>query len=193
MDPEKLGLDCCQGSEERGPTTRQATAKTKLNLSMVTSTAVRPFAIPVTIGCDHRKHHMVALLDSGASSCFIDQKAVKELGLPVVTKLTPANVEIADGSHISSGMVTHETHPVEVVLGDGHRSLVSFNVIKSSYTVVLGLSWLEKHNPQIDWKQRHMHWAQGHRHGGGGVHIATPRAPPPPPAARSSSKRKQRR
>jgi hypothetical protein len=52
--------------------------------------------------------------------------------------------------------VTHETIILDIVL-EGYHSIIAFNVIKSpSNPVVLGLSWLDKYNPTIDWKTRRL-------------------------------------
>ncbi len=52
------------------------------------------------------------------------------------------------------GDVTHETKPLDIIL-EGHRSTIVFNIINSpSNRLVLGLSWLERINPDIDWKKR---------------------------------------
>lgn len=47
--------------------------------------------------------------------------------------------------------VTHETILIKVATSD-NNILVIFNVIKSlSYPIILGLLWLKRYNPQIDW------------------------------------------
>jgi hypothetical protein len=34
-----------------------------------------------------------------------------------------------------------------------HKEIINFNVIKlGKYKIVLGIPWLSKHNPEIDWK-----------------------------------------
>lgn len=48
--------------------------------------------------------------------------------------------------------VTHRTSPLFLVLLGIHCELVQLNLISSPCTsLVLGHSWLEKHNPQIEW------------------------------------------
>jgi hypothetical protein len=50
--------------------------------------------------------------------------------------------------------VTEETIliPVDIL---GHWERINFNVIKTStYDAVLGLPWLEKHNPTINYRER---------------------------------------
>ncbi len=95
-----------------------------------------------------------AFLDSGASACFIDKNLVKRHNLPIVPKKYPVTVEVINGRPLISGDVTHETKPLDIIL-KGHQSTIVFNIISSpSNPLVLGLSWLEMINPDIDWKKR---------------------------------------
>ena len=94
-----------------------------------------------------KNYRAFALLDSGASACFLDEEFVKSRRIPLVQKPKPVHVEVIDGRPLSSGDVTHETRPIKVTI-DGHDSYIAFNIIRSpSNPVILGLSWLEKYNP----------------------------------------------
>ena len=63
------------------------------------------------------------------------------------------SVEVIDGRPLVSGDVTQETKALDIYI-DQHRSTVVFNVIKSpSNPVILGLSWLDRYNLDIDWKK----------------------------------------
>jgi hypothetical protein len=45
----------------------------------------------------------------------------------------------------------HETPHLEVTFGN-HSGFIVFNMIKTpSAPIILGLSWLERYNSQIDW------------------------------------------
>jgi len=112
------------------------------------------FIIDVYLG--PKNHKVFALLDSGASACFIDEDFVKNQKITLVKKTKPVHVEVIDGRSLISGDITHETIPLDIVIKD-HTSIVTFNVIKSpSNPIILELSWLEKYNPQIDWKSRNL-------------------------------------
>ncbi len=112
------------------------------------------FNIPLKINFHSHNIKVKALLDSGASACFIDKNLVKRHNLPIVLKKSPVAVEVIDGRPLISGDVTHETKPFDIIL-EGHRSTIVFNIINSpSNPLVLGLSWLEMINTDIDWKKR---------------------------------------
>ena len=112
------------------------------------------FIIPLSFS--PQKIKTLALLDSGASACFLDKEFARRHKIPLVIKCKLVHAEVIDGRPLLSGSVTHESKPIEVVF-ENHSSFVIFNIIRTpSNPVVFGLSWLEKHNPSIDWRLRKM-------------------------------------
>jgi hypothetical protein len=107
------------------------------------------------------------LVDSGATSSFIDQTFVAQHNILVVKKLTPVPVEVIDGRTIASGAITHETTLLELCIGT-HTEKIVLNIIstphhpiilglpwlKAHNPIILGLPWLKAHNPIIDWRSR---------------------------------------
>ena len=102
-----------------------------------------------------RDESTVLMLDSGASSEFIDTEFVRRCGIP----LTPSDrtIRLADGT---------------IVPADG-EAMISFTLEPSSrngapipftarftatplegYDAILGMSWLDTHDPIIGWKER---------------------------------------
>jgi hypothetical protein len=97
---------------------------------------------------------MSALVDSDATSFFIDQTFVTQHNIHVVKKSTPVPVEVIDGRTIASGAITHKTTPLELRIGK-HTEKIVLNIISTPHHPVnLGLPWLEAHNPIIDWRSR---------------------------------------
>jgi hypothetical protein len=95
-----------------------------------------------------------ALVDSGATSSFIDQTFVAQHNIPMVKKSTLVPIEVIDGRTIASGAITHETTPLELCI-DKHTEKIVFNIISTPHhPIILGLPWLEAHNPIIDWRSR---------------------------------------
>jgi hypothetical protein len=94
------------------------------------------------------------LVDSGATSSFIDQTFVTQHNIHVVKKSTSIPVEVIDGRTIASGAITHETTPLELCI-DKHTEKIVLNIISTPHhPIILGLPWLEAHNPIIDWRSR---------------------------------------
>jgi hypothetical protein len=95
-----------------------------------------------------------ALVDSGATSSFIDQTFVAQHNIHVVKKSTLVPVEVIDGRTIASSAITHETTPLELCIGK-HTEKIVLNIISTPHhPIILGLPWLEAHNPIIDWRFR---------------------------------------
>jgi hypothetical protein len=91
------------------------------------------------------------LVDSGATSSFIDQTFVAQHNILIVKKSTPVPVEVIDGRTIASSAITHETTPLELCI-DKHTKKIVLNIISTPHhPIILGLPWLEAHNPIIDW------------------------------------------
>ena len=111
---------------------------------------------------------VVALIDSGASQSYVAPETVTlcELNcIPVVLHL-----ELADGSKIQSN---EQAQDVVCTLGETSGKM-TFTVTKllSNVDVVLGMDWLRRWNPVIDWKSQILHvyvnnqWTQVN-----GVHV----------------------
>jgi hypothetical protein len=77
-----------------------------------------------------RNYKALALLDSGASTCSLDEEFIKSHKIPIVEKSKLVHVEVIDGRPLSLGDVTHETRPIKVTTG-GHDSYIAFNIIGS--------------------------------------------------------------
>ncbi len=93
-------------------------------------------------------------MDSGATSSFIDQTFVTQHNIHVVKKSTPVPVKVIDGRTIAPGAITHETTPLELCI-DKHTKKIVLNIISTPHhPIILGMPWLEAHNPIIDWRFR---------------------------------------
>ena len=95
---------------------------------------------------------ILALLDSGANTTFIDKAVAEWLGLTLETLANPICIFNVDGSGNSAGDVTHAVDITVDFLGyrEELRTEVT-NLGKNS--LILGYMWLKKHNPSIDWEK----------------------------------------
>lgn len=126
------------------------------NLSSVTSPSLTYFVFNVTICLENEERNVLALIDTGATGCFMDESFFASLNLTPVSKIRPYNVELVDGSNASSGPVQLETPPVRARIS-GFDDYVTSGLISSPrFPLILGLPWLQRANPQIDWKTSSM-------------------------------------
>lgn len=93
-----------------------------------------------------------ALLDSGATSNFIDRAFCQRHRLQVIQKAQPYKLWVIDGRPIKSGTVSHSV-VMSMSVGT-HRFTINLDVTAlGSYPVVLGTPWLRRFNPTINWKR----------------------------------------
>ena len=92
------------------------------------------------------------LLDSGANATFIDKAVAEQMGLMLEVLANPIRVFNVDGSHNSAGDVTHAVNLTVDFLG--HREELCAEVTNlGKNSLILGYTWLKKHNPSIDWEK----------------------------------------
>jgi hypothetical protein len=95
-----------------------------------------------------------AMIDSGATQSFIHKSLVDKYDIPVTQLPQFIALEVADGRPIKSGAITHKTCSVSMCV-DNHHEKIDFYVTNiGQHNIILGTSWLKKHNPRINWPDR---------------------------------------
>jgi hypothetical protein len=94
---------------------------------------------------------MAALLDSGCDGLSIDHCFVRRNNIPTRKVVSPVRVLNADGTENKHGYITeYVTLQVEI---DEHSEKLDFAVTQLNTTnVYLGLEWLKRHNPFMNWR-----------------------------------------
>uniref|UniRef100_A0A8D0HDL6 Gypsy retrotransposon integrase-like protein 1 n=1 Tax=Sphenodon punctatus TaxID=8508 RepID=A0A8D0HDL6_SPHPU len=111
--------------------------------------------VPLTLQISGRRTKVIwALIDSGASGNFVDELLVRDLCLPLVAKARPETVYSIDGSPLSSGPVLYSTPCLQGTIGT-HQEGLALDVVRTpAFPIVLGMPWLQAHNPSINWQRR---------------------------------------
>lgn len=92
-----------------------------------------------------------ALVDSGATSNYMDEGFAQEHYVELYQKPYAESVETADGSLVGNEPVWLYTEPL-VCLHQNHQESLEFDIVASSkFSVILGIKWLQLHAPDIDW------------------------------------------
>ena len=100
---------------------------------------------------DRRGFAIEALLDSGATGCYIDKGFAAAKNLPMEQLPHPILVYNADGTHNEGGPISH-TVTLQVQIQD-HMEVFPFAVTNTGKTdLIVGFNWLQKHNPLVNWK-----------------------------------------
>jgi hypothetical protein len=91
------------------------------------------------------------MIDCGATENFIDREYARQNQIPLLRKAVPRHCLAVDGTEVLGGPITHEA--LLHVTINNHEETVRLQCITiGNSSVILGLPWLRKHNPAIDWK-----------------------------------------
>lgn len=86
------------------------------------------------------------MIDSGASISFIRQDLAQQHGFPTLSR--NIDIALADGSVHT----TKSSTCLVLQTGPNHFETQNFQLIPlGNYPIILGMDWLSKHNPNIDW------------------------------------------
>ena len=113
---------------------------------------------PVTVTHHDISHDSHAFIDSGADESLMNWGLAKKMKLKVELLPQPIEASALDGSPLFR--VTHKTEPIRMTVGS-HFETLSFHLYHAPQrSIVLGLPWLRKHNPLINWETgRVINWA----------------------------------
>ena len=110
------------------------------------------------LNLSYSKIPIKALLDSGATHCFLNSSLVSDHQLPVRTLPQPLRLCLFDGSFSADPIVYEVTLPIR--FDHTHTIPITFLVtpLDPDITAVLGISWLRQLNPLIDWASSRIHF-----------------------------------
>ena len=103
------------------------------------------------------------MINLGATGNFITKKVADTQGFRTQLKNKPYPLMVVDGEPISTnkGMVTHETVLLEMVMLRRHKETIQFDIVHmDNHACILGILWLKKHNPQINWWEENIVMSQ---------------------------------
>ena len=93
-----------------------------------------------------------ALLDSGATGLVMSKEFARRHKFKRTRLERPVYVRNVDGTLNYAGLIV-DTVEMEIFF-KGHKERTSIDVIGGQkWSVILGMPWLRRHNPEIDWKQ----------------------------------------
>ena len=118
-------------------------------------------SIPLTITSEKqgKKKKIVekSLINSGAGGKFIDQNFAKAQGFELTPLDKPIQVFNVDGTLNKKGTIKHYVDLKLTI----HRQKKTTRLLVTGLgkqKIILGFPWLQKHNPDIDWKKGTLKW-----------------------------------
>jgi hypothetical protein len=107
------------------------------------------------------EHPAVFLIDSGASGDFISFSFVKKFKLRQQSLPNRQLVTLADGTQQAANGCTPD---VRVSIST-YAEPATFTILPlSGYDVILGMPWLERVNPQVNWRTKQVHFHRDSKH-----------------------------
>ena len=106
--------------------------------------------IPVRVRGPVNTIEVEALLDSGATGCFVDKSWALDRCLQLSKLVKPVPVLNVDSTRNQEGDITHYIL-LTVGVGKHAEKLWCAVTCLGKVPLILGHNWLKKHNPDIDW------------------------------------------
>uniref|UniRef100_A0A9J8AHZ8 ribonuclease H n=1 Tax=Cyprinus carpio carpio TaxID=630221 RepID=A0A9J8AHZ8_CYPCA len=130
--------------------------------STAVSTHLHSFGVPVVINIEGRRVDTDAMIDSGAAGNFNDISFAETHDIPLLSCESRVAVAALDGHPLGSGKIEYITQDINLQIGALHTETIRLFAIDSPRNpIILGLPWLERHNPRISWStQEIVHWSQ---------------------------------
>ena len=98
----------------------------------------------------------LAMIDSGATRNFMSRKFATNHRIPGLPKERPYQLTVVDGTPLNQdeGMVKEETLPLMSQIHGKDLGRITIDLVSIPHEVILGIPWLEKVNPSIDWNSQ---------------------------------------
>ena len=130
-----------------------STPTDNLDLSHVTVRSIsnRRFSIPIKVETIENTEEFAALIDCGAEGLFIN-KSIAHKWRRCILK-SPIKVRNVDGMYNENGAIT-ERCLIPFRIKDKIMTEWFYVMTLGDQNLILGLPWLEKHNPIIDWTEK---------------------------------------
>src|SRR5437899_5216512 len=91
-----------------------------------------------------------ALLDSGTTGCFVDKGWALDRRLPLSKLIKPVPVLNVDGTRNQEGDITHYVLLTVGIVKHAEKLWCAVTCL-GKVPLILGHTWLKKHNPDVDW------------------------------------------
>ena len=98
----------------------------------------------------------LAMINLGATRNFMSRKFATNHQIPGLLKERPYQLTVVDGTPLNQDkkMVKEETLPLMSQIHGKDLGRITFDLVSIPHEVILGIPWLEKVNPSIDWNSQ---------------------------------------
>jgi hypothetical protein len=151
--PKEQRINMLINMEQDTPIPTDSTPMDSLDLShvIIQSISNRRFSIPIKVETVENTEEITALIDSGAEGLFIDKSIAHKWRTSILK--SPIKVRNVDGTYNENGAIT-ERCLIPFRINDKIMTEWFYVTTLGDQNLILGLPWLEKHNPIIDWTEK---------------------------------------
>ena len=118
-------------------------------------------SLNIIISAKHNRNNKTietpALINSGAGGTFIDQNYARKIGYKLTELKTPVKAYNVDGMENKKGMIKNYIDLQFSLNGKEFQERFYVTGL-GKQKVILGLPWLRKHNPEINWQTGTLKW-----------------------------------
>jgi len=123
----------------------------------VSSTDANEIVLPTTILLSEENVETPTLLDSGAGGVFLDQNYARKLKVKEIVLDKPIIARNVDGTLNKKGTIRTYVD-LQFKIGEKQFKERFYITGLGKQKMILGLPWLKKHNPLVDWKNGTLTW-----------------------------------
>lgn len=116
----------------------------------------RHIVVPTTLTIAGEETRPTAMIDTGATSSFINRKFVEKHDLPTTQKEKEVPVKDVDGRPL--GTISEEVQ-AQLTIGRHNKEITLDVAPIGNHPLILGLPWLQQHNPTINFEQNRVVFA----------------------------------
>ena len=124
---------------------------------MTANISNQTMTIPITLFIGSKEIELDALIDSGATGCYIHQAFANSHKIPSVPIAFPIEVKNVDGTLNKSGHITHKSN-IDILVDGLHMEQEVHVTNLGKHRLILGLPWLRTWNPEVDWEKGTLQW-----------------------------------
>jgi len=111
--------------------------------------------MPLVFGAILADEEVQVMIDCGANQNYASPQLAERLQKQCRQKAKPYPLNMADGTPVEygGGWIRREIRDVRLEI-EGHTEQIDLDIAPIKYDIILGMKWLQKQGPAIDWQER---------------------------------------
>src|SRR6266571_2189582 len=120
--------------------------------SVIVTTQFQSMHIPISIRTSNAMADIKALVDSGATDCFMSERFIRQMKLGKRPLQRPRRIWNIDNTANQAGDITHYI-TLDIQTGESRKQIQFLVTNIGNEDVILGYPWMVAFEPRFTWKQ----------------------------------------